>query len=214
VIGFGQWTSPHRQLRRRFSSTALPVCLLILAAGCRLLSNASIQPALSYREQVREVQRLVPLGTQRDETIARLEAAGIVGEYSAAGQSIYHCQFRTLPDGGRRHMNVALLFNEQDEFYAVQPSDSNVIIDRVSRQHHEEPRSTAGPHQPGNDRSSQGRSLHAIPWPAEGESSGNRDPSSNRDSSGAGGLSRATQDGLRSGVRAGRRFPFGDPEGN
>lgn len=98
---------------------------LFAATGCRLFEREQAAGPLSYREQVAAIRNLVPPGTPREAAVAKLMAAGIVGEYSSSSRSIYYCQMWKRKAGTTAEMNVALLFNERGEFYGVQPADAN-----------------------------------------------------------------------------------------
>lgn len=106
--------------------------LVIVAAtaggvGCSLFDRRMDAEVVGYREQLAAIREVVPAGTTRDRAVSRLNAAGLVGEFSPSSQSIYYCLRWNREDGGNWEMSVALLFNERGEFYGVQPSYANEL---------------------------------------------------------------------------------------
>ena len=130
--------------------------------GCRLFDSGKINGTMGYRQQMSEITRVAPYGTPRAKAVASLEKAGVVGEYSRAGNTIYYCQLWNRPDGKRWHMTVALLFNAKDEFYAVNLADADIKQGDADT-------STTGPQAPGKARVNPSRSPSAstspVPWP-------------------------------------------------
>lgn len=78
-----------------------------------------------FEEQSREILKVTPLGTQKEQVIEQLEAAGISGEF-ASTPSIYYCDLWERKNGKRWHLNVALLFNEKGELYKTRPAQADV----------------------------------------------------------------------------------------
>lgn len=97
---------------------------LFLFSGCRLFGVGQPAEPMSYRQQAAQLREWVPEGTPRDEAVQRLTAAGVEGEFSRVGDSIYYCNFRKNPETGRRRqMTIALLFDHAGRFYATQPAE-------------------------------------------------------------------------------------------
>lgn len=122
----GEGEAWERTRRRRWSAARLLLCgALALAAGCQF-GQAVIEPCpLSWSEQRSRIEELVPLGTQRDEAIARLREAGIDGEFGASGR-IYYCGLWDRPGGTRWQIDVALLFDAEGRLYELRPAQSEV----------------------------------------------------------------------------------------
>lgn len=115
-------------MRRTAIATAVG-SVLLLVNGCKLFGEQAILPPLSFQKQMAEVYRIAPKGTPREETVRRLKAAGITGEYAPHvdrqfehNPSVFYCQMKN--EGSKqRQMTVAVLFNERNELYAVTLSD-------------------------------------------------------------------------------------------
>lgn len=104
-------------------TSALVLCLLGLPActGFRQV----IPAPMVFEEQSREILKVTPLGTQKEQVVKQLEAAGISGEF-ASTPSIYYCDLWERKNGKRWHLNVALLFNEAGELYKTRPAQADV----------------------------------------------------------------------------------------
>lgn len=87
--------------------------------------NQVVPAPMVFEEQSKELLKLVPLGTLKDEAIQKLDAAGISGEF-ASSPSIYYCDLWERENGTRWHLNVALLFNEAGALYKTRPAQANV----------------------------------------------------------------------------------------
>ena len=130
---------------RQFLWAPLWVLTVGLLCGCHL-GGRPIQPCpLTYAEQSRDILRIVPLGTARDEAIAKLRAAGI-GSSPGTNESIYYCDVWNRPEGERWFINIALMFDEQGNLYEARPADAEVWPDQ-------KPPSTTSPTQPANQPS-------------------------------------------------------------
>lgn len=98
----------------------------LCALGCQLWRGQRIETPVPYTEQSAAIKKIVPEGTARDEAVHRLNEAGIEGEFSRAGKSIYYCNIWNRKKSGKRaHLNIALLFDREGRFYATRPSDSD-----------------------------------------------------------------------------------------
>lgn len=159
---------PH--VSRIWQWTAAVCCAgLTVLSGCRLLERDRISGTMGYRQQMTEITKIAPYGTLREKTVSRLEQAGVVGEYSRAGKSIYYCNLWNRSDGKRWHMTVALLFNAKGEFYAINLADADVQQgDAAPDGGAEQP--------PGRARVNPAgpvpRSTSPVPWPQERERTG------------------------------------------
>lgn len=105
------------------------ICLLSLSglAGCTGLHKVVPAP-LVFEEQSQELLKIAPVGTQKEQAIERLNAAGVSGEFSSS-PSIYYCDLWEREDGKRWHLNVALLFNEAGELYKTRPAQADVSLE-------------------------------------------------------------------------------------
>lgn len=88
--------------------------------GCQTLPPSLVACPMSAVEQAARVQKIVPIGTPREDAVANLKKAGIDGTFGT-GNSIFYCDTWTQSDDERWHMNVELLFNESGEVYAYRP---------------------------------------------------------------------------------------------
>jgi len=84
-----------------------------------------IPAPMVFEEQSKELLKIAPLGTPKEEAIQKLEAAGISGEF-ASSPSIYYCDLWERKNGKRWHLNVALLFNEAGALYKTRPAQADV----------------------------------------------------------------------------------------
>lgn len=91
-----------------------------MLAGCQTMSPALTSCPMPAVEQAARVQKIVPIGTPRDEAVAALKKAGIEGTFGT-GNSIFYCDTWTQSDKERWHINVELLFNQSGEVYAYRP---------------------------------------------------------------------------------------------
>ncbi len=98
--------------------SSLSLVLLAVAAlpGCNrtLHSDDFLQPEvpLSFEEQQKLILDAVPLGTPREDVAAKLEKAGIEGEFSK-GRSLFYAESWRRKDGKRLILEVDLLFDEE-----------------------------------------------------------------------------------------------------
>ncbi len=110
----------------------LLVCSAGLVLGCQLTpAPGLVNCPLPTNEQVREVLRIVPLGTSRDEAKQRLTKAGFAGSFVET-ESIFYCDIWDKGEGLRWHINVTLLFDDDGKLYATRP-DVNGLIDPTPR---------------------------------------------------------------------------------
>ena len=100
------------------------VVMFLFAAGCSLWNGQRIENRLSYRQQMDEIKAIVPFGTDRDEAARALKEAGIDGEFSRVGRSIFYCHLWNRENKERWHLNIDLLFDRDGRFYATRPSGS------------------------------------------------------------------------------------------
>jgi len=102
-------------------------CLGLGLFGCQMPPAAGLVSCpLPTTEQVRQILELAPLGTPRDEVMARLSEAGIAGTFGE-NQSIYYCDLWKRADDLRWHINVVLLFDDQGKLYATRPDASGQV---------------------------------------------------------------------------------------
>ncbi|MGE3316379.1 MAG: hypothetical protein AB7O26_14785 [Planctomycetaceae bacterium] len=100
------------------------LCIGILfLAGCQLTSGRIIPSPLTYSEQEKEILAIAPRGTDRDEAVRKLNAAGLKGDFGST-RSIYYCDEWHRDSGERWHMNVALLFDKEGKLYTTQVSQA------------------------------------------------------------------------------------------
>lgn len=104
------------------------VVVTVVVTGCHLFQPKITSP-LSYRAQSAEIRGIVPLGTQREDAIRRLDEAGITGDFGESRESMYHCFLWNRKDSNDRwHLNISLLFDVDGRFYATRPSDHDSSI--------------------------------------------------------------------------------------
>lgn len=102
------------------------ICMLSMLALVACTGLRQVIPApLVFEEQSKEILKIAPLGTQKEQAIKQLEEAGIAGEFSSS-PSIYYCDLWERESGNRWHLNVALLFNELGELYKTRPAQADV----------------------------------------------------------------------------------------
>jgi len=100
------------------------LCLFAFG-GCHLGQRGVIDSPWPVSRQQAELLKVVPLGTPRDQAEQFLQGAGI--EYVRAPRNtVIHCTLWNRPNGERWHINVALLFDRNQELYAVRESDARV----------------------------------------------------------------------------------------
>src|SRR5688500_143433 len=102
---------------------AVPALLLLaLLPGCAPFNGRDTAHAIPWDQQRDELLELAPLGTPRDEVGQRLQQAGV--EFSPSGAeewtpgtdaSIFYCDRWTRDKGQVWPLEVALLFDEQDQ---------------------------------------------------------------------------------------------------
>jgi hypothetical protein len=92
--------------------------------GCQLgiPQIDSAAPTSSARQQ-EEILKTVPYGTLRSEVVEKLKATGMRLS-PGASDSVYYCDTWKREDGTQWLMDVVLLFDESDEFYAMRPGDA------------------------------------------------------------------------------------------
>jgi hypothetical protein len=105
--------------------TAASLIALIIA-GCVSLNRPIMSCPLTYSEQEKQILAVVPKGTQRQEALRRLAAAGIEGSFGIS-QRVYYCDLWNRKNGERWHVNVALLFDDADKLYRTQVADCAVF---------------------------------------------------------------------------------------
>lgn len=99
------------------------IVLGVLAfSGCAMLRPIQPSPWM-YSQQHEAILEIAPLGTPRDETIARLTESGIAGSFGLS-ETIYYCDIWNRPDGPRWHLNVALYFDPQGNLYDIRPGQA------------------------------------------------------------------------------------------
>lgn len=107
----------------------LMIGLLIVACGLGCQTTPApnlISCPLPSTEQVREVLKVAPLGTSREETLEKLAEAGITGSFGE-NQSLYYCDLWKRDESLRWHLNVVLLFDDEGKLYATRPDASGQI---------------------------------------------------------------------------------------
>ncbi|MDZ4689143.1 MAG: hypothetical protein SH850_29050 [Planctomycetaceae bacterium] len=140
------------RIRSLASGVAAAWIVAVAGLGCQTSPAAGLTSCpLPTTEQVHEILTIVPLGTPRDDAIARLGTAGITGNFGE-NQSIYYCDLWKRRDGLRWHINVVLLFDDEGNLYATRP-DAAGQVDPSPRSHSTPPPTTraeipADPFQP------------------------------------------------------------------
>ncbi|MEX0704152.1 MAG: hypothetical protein WD069_18785 [Planctomycetales bacterium] len=104
---------------------AVLIALLAGSAGCRLGQPQITHSPLTWSEQKAAIFELAPAGTPRAAAIARLEGAGIAGDWGAR-DTIYYCNLWERPDGARWQMDVALLFDADGRLYDLRPAEAEI----------------------------------------------------------------------------------------
>jgi hypothetical protein len=98
----------------------------VLLAGCQTLPSLTPCP-LGSVEQAARIQEIVPLGTPREEAVAKLKKAGVEGTFSE-GNSIYYCGTWAQNDKERWHIHVEMLFDGDGKVYAFRPDPQHVAV--------------------------------------------------------------------------------------
>ncbi len=105
-----------RQLSGRLCAAGLWTVLLV---GCQTLPALTPCP-LGSVEQAARIEQIVPIGTPREEAVAKLKKAGVEGTFSE-GNSIYYCGTWAQSDKERWHIHVEMLFDGDGNVYAFRP---------------------------------------------------------------------------------------------
>ncbi len=100
--------------------------IALTMAGCVSLNRPIMACPLTYSEQEKEILAVVPKGTQREEALRRLAAAGIEGSFGVS-QRVYYCDLWNRKNGERWHVNVALLFDDANKLYRTQVAECAVF---------------------------------------------------------------------------------------
>tara|TARA_R110002111_G_scaffold261826_3_gene335830 strand:- start:38944 stop:39366 length:423 start_codon:yes stop_codon:yes gene_type:complete len=116
--------SEKRHLFRRLGVALIFALSMLSLVACTGLRQVVPAPMV-FEEQSKELLKIVPLGTPKDQAIQLLEEAGITGEF-ASSPSIYYCDLWKRENGNLWHLNVALLFNDAGELYKTRPAQSDV----------------------------------------------------------------------------------------
>lgn len=89
-------------------------------AGCQTLPPSLVACPMPVVEQAARIQKLVPVGTSRDDAVANLKKAGIDGTFGT-GNSVFYCDTWTQSESERWHLNVEVMFDESGNVYAYRP---------------------------------------------------------------------------------------------
>lgn len=89
-------------------------------AGCTTPQSGKLQPPASFTDQKQAILDLVPIGTSRTEALDRLKKAGVEGNLSRVSERIFYCDLWRRESGDVWPLNVAVLFNQQNEVYRIQ----------------------------------------------------------------------------------------------
>lgn len=100
---------------------------LLTLAGCQMTNGRIIPSPLSYSEQEKELLVIAPVGTDREEAVRKLSAAGIEGDFGSS-RSIYYCDLWNRKNGERWHMNVALMFDKSGKLYKSGTAQSETAM--------------------------------------------------------------------------------------
>lgn len=170
---------------------ALIVCNLV-AVGCRLAGGRPLMRP-SFDRQQRTVLGVVPFGTPREQTVRRLEQAGVDGSFGIS-ESVYYCDlWEHAGAEADWRMDMALFFDQSGRFYKVGRGQSQTGVVGSA----------------GGDRSGQSRTAGRSSRPT-----GSRGAKA---AELAAGSDRSDEDRPRTPTsaapagRAGRRTPFVDP---
>ena len=116
--------------RLRGLSFLLAGWLCALDCGCAgpaLSSGKIVASPLSVEQQQQAVLEIVPLHTTRSEVERRLKAAGIQIT-SGVSSSICYCDVWNRKDGSRWRIDVALLFDRDDQLYATKQASAETNL--------------------------------------------------------------------------------------
>ncbi|MFQ5733766.1 MAG: hypothetical protein ACE5KM_17650, partial [Planctomycetaceae bacterium] len=117
----------HKQARL---SVVVSLAVLTLAGGCKLFGRDELVGPISYSRQTAEIRKIVAIGDPQQDVVKALEQAGIEGEYTRYGNSVYYCQIWDRPDGERWQMSVSLQF-QNGVLSAIALYDSAWTADRL-----------------------------------------------------------------------------------
>ena len=107
---------------------------IMVLVGCRLGDSKIASSPHSYDEQVAAVLKVALVGSQRDQVVRALEAAGIRGSFGVS-QSTYYCDVWQREDGSLWDLDVALLFDEQGRLYKTTRGETAVGVAGTSAKH-------------------------------------------------------------------------------
>jgi hypothetical protein len=92
--------------------------LALLIAGCA--APQLVRCPIADADLTKRIFEIAPKGTPRDETIAKLRAAGLAGSFggekSAFGKDYFCCQTWRQPDGEVWRINLLLHFDKAGNF--------------------------------------------------------------------------------------------------
>jgi len=107
-------------------------CVVLLLCGCMGQRNKLESP--DWETQRSAVEKLVPVGTTRDDAATRLKEAGI--SFSPSGSeteyrpgmqaSTFYCALWHRDDGNVWPLNVALWFDQEGILYGVHQADAEI----------------------------------------------------------------------------------------
>lgn len=112
---------------QRVCTSILCTFLLSSVVGCQFTKTMIMENPLTYREQVAEIEKIVVVGTHRDQAVKKLEKAGIKGSFGE-NKSTYYCNLWDRGKGETWQMEVALLFDEKGNYLASGSGQSSVNI--------------------------------------------------------------------------------------
>jgi hypothetical protein len=94
------------------------LALTVLIAGC--VAPQMVRCPLADADLTKRIFEIAPKGTPRDETIAKLRAAGFDGAFgsdkSAMGKDYFCCRSWQRPDGEVWRINLLLHFDKMGNF--------------------------------------------------------------------------------------------------
>ena len=103
------------------SWTVIGLCFVAaIINGCASSQSGKLQPPASFAEQKQAILDLVPPGTSRTEALDILKSAGVEGNLSRVSDRIFYCDLWRRKSGDVWPLNVAVMFNQQNEVYRVQ----------------------------------------------------------------------------------------------
>lgn len=103
-----------------------------MISGCALGVGSVAAPIMTVAEQEAEILKVVPKGTPRGQAVEKLERAGVEGQFGIS-DSIYYCDVWHRRGGNVTHLDIALLFDEEGNFYAMRPADAAVHVEEQPR---------------------------------------------------------------------------------